>query len=735
MTKPNATDRGKAFAVNCLAFLLVIQLCGMPLGSRLFGQNISSPQNKDSLQQQDSATQARETFKKGRKLLLEYGVPFEPNDLLDARNKDKLIEKLRLMPEFDNSLQLESKIKGVKIADTLYLPEKTRLSGDTVLIARFFIFEGSDIEIKGNHDLHLFPLERLGSLGTSLKEALISKGGSGFIKAGFGKAAAAGYSELNLPLAKKTRVRIDLHGLGKQDWLKQKNNPLEPGEFSASTRDENTPLIRYETSSLIKFQPVSFRKGADKPLSVSTAEGTPGTPGSTGQTGGTGTTGAGGTDGANGNTGSCSTGSTNGTNGTSGTNGATGGTGTNGGAGGNGTNGGNFSLTIQDGDNNDYTIDTYGGNGGDGGIGGSGGMGGEGGSGGNGGNGASCSCKIGQGNGGTGGNGADGGNGGMGGNGGRGGNGGNGGSITVSTPDGYTGNITTNSNAGQGGFGGLAGSGGIPGSFGEKGEGGSGGTNISCNPSGGADGADGNRGGFGGVGGGGSPGDAGSPGTTSGTVSITPRGCQNDPMDIWVCRSSGGVWMPYPTCDCNLGSPVVIDVGGNGFDMTDAVNGVDFDLNADTIVERWSWTAANSDDAWLALDRDGDGLINNGQELFGNFTPQPNPPAGQQRNGFLALAEFDKTASGGNADGVISAQDSVYSRLRLWQDVNHNGVSEAVELHALPSLNIIKMELDYHLSKKTDRHGNRFMYRAKVRDARGAQVGRWAWDVFLIRQP
>lgn len=186
----------------------------------------------------------------------------------------------------------------------------------------------------------------------------------------------------------------------------------------------------------------------------------------------------------------------------------------------------------------------------------------------------------------------------------------------------------------------------------------------------------------------------------------------------------------FSGCCAGAPSPILIDTTGNGFVLTDAKDGVRFDISGTGRAIQIAWTASNSENGFLGLPGT-DGLIHNGKQLFGNFTLQP---PSTHPNGFLALAVYDQPANGGNGDGIIDSRDKIFSSLRLWIDANHDGICQPEELHTLPSMGVDSISLNYHASMRRDQFGNLFRYRAKVNplDRNDAsEVGRTAYDVFL----
>jgi len=181
-------------------------------------------------------------------------------------------------------------------------------------------------------------------------------------------------------------------------------------------------------------------------------------------------------------------------------------------------------------------------------------------------------------------------------------------------------------------------------------------------------------------------------------------------------------------CACEPATPIIIDVSGNGFALTNAANGVSFDIAGNGKPIQMGWTAAGVQNAFLCLP-DSSGACDNGKHLFGNFTPQPRSST---PNGFAALSVYDNPASGGNGDGIIDSRDAIFSQLRLWVDVNHDGVSQPNEIFTLPALGVTSISLHYQEDRRTDQYGNVFRYRAQVNPNEPVGTGRMAYDVFFV---
>jgi hypothetical protein len=196
------------------------------------------------------------------------------------------------------------------------------------------------------------------------------------------------------------------------------------------------------------------------------------------------------------------------------------------------------------------------------------------------------------------------------------------------------------------------------------------------------------------------------------------------------CTEVGGV----AECDYE-DDPVILSLDGSTFALTSAANGVRFDFYGNHQTEQISWTAAGANIGWLALDINRNGRIDSGQELFSNVMPQPGR-AGTHL-GFRALAVSDQPAFKGNGDGWIDAKDAVFSRLRVWVDSNHNGISEPSELLTMQEAGIQAISVHYLPDNWTDQYGNRFRNRAEIvwtNPNRGTGQGRdrWAYDVVLM---
>lgn len=164
---------------------------------------------------------------------------------------------------------------------------------------------------------------------------------------------------------------------------------------------------------------------------------------------------------------------------------------------------------------------------------------------------------------------------------------------------------------------------------------------------------------------------------------------------------------------CNVGDPLVLDLDGGGVSLVAAIRGPVFDLFGWGEGVRTAWIGAG--EAFLALDRDGNGRIDNGRELFTNFVGTRGYD--EVPSGFDHLARHDA-----NGDGRLDAADPAFGDLRLWQDADGDAVSDRGELKTLAEAGVSSIDVRYtaggalplpHAATFTRRDGRR----GEVRDA------------------
>jgi hypothetical protein len=158
--------------------------------------------------------------------------------------------------------------------------------------------------------------------------------------------------------------------------------------------------------------------------------------------------------------------------------------------------------------------------------------------------------------------------------------------------------------------------------------------------------------------------------------------------------------------------PLVIDLGQDGIHLGEKGVGVMFDLMANGSPIRMQWTAPGGNEAFVVIDKNGNGIADDGSELLTNYNwlMLENTVAA---NGFADLAQYDQTALGGNDDGFISNADAVWHELNLWLDKNADGISTAHEMIKPANIGLTHF---YTIPKENKR-----------RDPAGNLLPLWSW--------
>jgi hypothetical protein len=183
---------------------------------------------------------------------------------------------------------------------------------------------------------------------------------------------------------------------------------------------------------------------------------------------------------------------------------------------------------------------------------------------------------------------------------------------------------------------------------------------------------------------------------------------------------------PYENCH----SPIIVNLGRGGYELSGPGDPVKFDIMATGKPIRIGWTARGAAMAFVTLDRNGNGMIDDGSELFGNYSRLAS--GALARNGFDALRQFDE-----NHDSIIDARDPIWLSLLLWTDLNHDGVSQPSEISLLRESRLTAIDLRYHWSGRRDAAGNTFRFESLVWGKNSAErdTARAVYDVFLVAAP